>query len=201
MSRLVLERVSTKRFGAADRRSTSVDSRVAHGTFVCLLGPSGCGKTTLLRMIAGLEEPSAGRILLDGDRHHRLAAHQRDFGMVFQSLALFPHLTVGDNIAYPLRIRGVGREREQEARVRRASGARASARPRRPADREAFGRPAPARRDRPRAGALAEALPARRAALGARRQAARGDAGGAAPAAAAASASPPSSSPTTSARR
>ena len=58
-------------------------------------------------MIAGLEAPSAGRILIDGDDITRLAAHQRDFGMVFQSLALFPHLTVGENIAYPLRIRGV----------------------------------------------------------------------------------------------
>jgi putative spermidine/putrescine transport system ATP-binding protein len=60
-------------------------------------------------MIAGLEEPSAGRILIDGADITRLEAHQRDFGMVFQSLALFPHLSVGENIAYPLRIRGVGK--------------------------------------------------------------------------------------------
>src|SRR5690606_18079695 len=80
-------------------------------------GPSGCGKTTLLRMIAGLEEPSSGRILLDGTDITGVPAHQRDFGMVFQSLALFPHLSVGGNIAYPLRIRGA-RRAEQEARVR-----------------------------------------------------------------------------------
>src|SRR6188768_1522772 len=114
MSGLVLDHL-TKRFGVL----TAVDDvalSVAHGTFVCLLGPSGCGKTTLLRMIAGLEEPSAGRILIDGADITRLKAHQLDFGMVFQSLALFPHLTVGENIAYPLRIRGAGKA-EQAARA------------------------------------------------------------------------------------
>ena len=114
MSGLVLDHL-TKRFGAL----TAVDDvelAVAHGTFVCLLGPSGCGKTTLLRMIAGLEEPSAGRILLDAEDITRLDAHRRDFGMVFQSLALFPHLNVRENIAYPLRIRGAVWA-EQRARV------------------------------------------------------------------------------------
>jgi putative spermidine/putrescine transport system ATP-binding protein len=114
MSGLVLDHL-TKRFGplaAVDDVALSV----AHGTFVCLLGPSGCGKTTLLRMIAGLEEPTAGRILIDSTDITRLDAHQRDFGMVFQSLALFPHLAVGDNIAYPLRIRGVAKA-EQASRV------------------------------------------------------------------------------------
>ncbi|MCY4240702.1 MAG: ABC transporter ATP-binding protein [Rhodobacter sp.] len=76
------------------------------GKFVCLLGPSGCGKTTLLRLIAGLEAPTAGRILFDGVDLSRVPAHDRDIGMVFQSLALFPHLTVAENVAYPLRIRG-----------------------------------------------------------------------------------------------
>jgi putative spermidine/putrescine transport system ATP-binding protein len=114
MSGLVIEGVS-KSFGAmtaVDR----VDLHVPNGTFVCILGPSGCGKTTLLRMIAGLEEPSEGRILVDGRDLTDLPAHKRDFGMVFQSLALFPHLTVGQNIAYPLRIRSVSRE-EQRRRV------------------------------------------------------------------------------------
>ena len=114
MSGLVLEAVS-KRFGAAlatDRASLSVP----HGTFVCLLGPSGCGKTTLLRMIAGLEQPSEGRILLDGADVTDVPAHRRNFGMVFQSLALFPHLTVGQNVAYPLRIRGAAAA-EQQKRV------------------------------------------------------------------------------------
>jgi putative spermidine/putrescine transport system ATP-binding protein len=114
MSGLVLEGI-TKRFGAL----TAVDDvslTVPNGTFVCLLGPSGCGKTTLLRMIAGLEEPTAGRILIDGANITGLPTHKRDFGMVFQSLALFPHLNVGENIAYPLRIRGRSRS-EQTARA------------------------------------------------------------------------------------
>ena len=114
MSGLLLERL-TKRFGLL----TAVDDvtlAVPDGAFVCLLGPSGCGKTTLLRMIAGLEAPDAGRIVVDGADIARLDAHQRDFGMVFQSLALFPHLSVGGNIAYPLRIRGVG-EAQQRRRV------------------------------------------------------------------------------------
>jgi putative spermidine/putrescine transport system ATP-binding protein len=103
----------TKRFGnftAVD----NVDLDVPHGTFVCLLGPSGCGKTTLLRMIAGLEEPSLGAVLLDGKDITHLPTHKRNLGMVFQSLALFPHLTVGENIAYPLRIRGVDPKTQRE---------------------------------------------------------------------------------------
>ena len=83
-----------------------VDFTIPEGKFVCLLGPSGCGKTTLLRLIAGLEAPTAGRILFDGVDLSDISAHNRDFGMVFQSLALFPHLTVEENIAYPLKIRG-----------------------------------------------------------------------------------------------
>ncbi|KRA00047.1 ABC transporter ATP-binding protein [Mesorhizobium sp. Root157] len=105
----------TKKFGdfsAVD----NVNLTVPHGTFVCLLGPSGCGKTTLLRMIAGLEEPTGGAIVLDGDDITALPTHKRNLGMVFQSLALFPHLSVGDNIAYALRIRGKPKE-EQRKRV------------------------------------------------------------------------------------
>lgn len=114
MSGLELRDV-TKRFGTF----TAVDSislDVPDGTFVCLLGPSGCGKTTLLRMIAGLEEPSEGSILIDGADITPVPTHKRNLGMVFQSLALFPHLDVGQNIAYPLRIRGVDAAR-QKARV------------------------------------------------------------------------------------
>ncbi|MCV0425712.1 MAG: ABC transporter ATP-binding protein [Roseibium sp.] len=106
----------TKRFGTV----TAVDDitlTVADGTFVCLLGPSGCGKTTLLRMIAGLEDPTSGDIRLQGERLNDTPAHRRNLGMVFQSLALFPHLNVGENIAYPLRIRG-GSPASCEARVR-----------------------------------------------------------------------------------
>lgn len=110
-------RALSKRFNsftALNRISLSV----AQGQFVCLLGPSGCGKSTLLRIIAGLEEPSEGQILLDGQDIAGVPAHRRDFGMVFQSLALFPHLSVAENIAYPLAIRGVAKAR-QAAEVER----------------------------------------------------------------------------------
>jgi ABC-type Fe3+/spermidine/putrescine transport system ATPase subunit len=78
---------------------------VAPGEFVTFLGPSGCGKTTLLRMLAGLEKPDAGEILVDGRAIERLPAHRRRVGMVFQNYALFPHLTVFENAAYSLRVR------------------------------------------------------------------------------------------------
>ncbi|UXN67016.1 ABC transporter ATP-binding protein (plasmid) [Phyllobacterium sp. A18/5-2] len=112
MSGLVLNNV-TKQFGTFTAVE-NVQLAVPHGTFVCLLGPSGCGKTTLLRMIAGLEDPTNGAILLDGADITRVPTHKRNLGMVFQSLALFPHLSVGENIAYPLRIRGAAREDQQK---------------------------------------------------------------------------------------
>ncbi|MGQ7847258.1 ABC transporter ATP-binding protein [Granulosicoccus sp. 3-233] len=93
-----------KNFGKhAALRDVTLD--IASGELICLLGPSGCGKTTLLRIIAGLESASRGSITLDGEDLMQQAAHQRNFGMVFQSLALFPHLTVEDNITYGLRLR------------------------------------------------------------------------------------------------
>ena len=85
----------------------NVNLLIPNGRFVCFLGPSGCGKTTLLRLVAGLEHPTQGRIVLEGKEITEQPAHQRNFGMVFQSLALFPHLSVGDNIAYSLRVRKV----------------------------------------------------------------------------------------------
>jgi putative spermidine/putrescine transport system ATP-binding protein len=105
----------TKRFGVFTA-VRDVSLAVPNGRFVCLLGPSGCGKTTLLRMVAGLEAPDAGAILLDGQDITAVPTHRRELGMVFQSLALFPHLNVGENIAYPLKIRGVGKA-ERDARV------------------------------------------------------------------------------------
>jgi putative spermidine/putrescine transport system ATP-binding protein len=93
-----------KHFGSVVA-ARDVNLHIPHGRFVCFLGPSGCGKTTLLRLIAGLEHPTRGRILLEERDITDQPAHQRNFGMVFQSLALFPHLTVGDNIAYSLKIR------------------------------------------------------------------------------------------------
>jgi multiple sugar transport system ATP-binding protein len=82
---------------------------IREGEFVSLLGPSGCGKTTTLRMLAGLEQPTAGRILIGPRDVTDLPPAKRDIAMVFQSYALYPHMTVAENIAYPLRKRGVPR--------------------------------------------------------------------------------------------
>jgi putative spermidine/putrescine transport system ATP-binding protein len=116
MSGLVLDGIA-KSFGTVVALH-ELSLTIPQGKFVCLLGPSGCGKTTLLRLVAGLDLPSAGRIRLDGADITDLPAHRRDFGMVFQSLALFPHLSVGENIAYPLRIRGASKA-DQAAEVTR----------------------------------------------------------------------------------
>nr|WP_319249496.1 ABC transporter ATP-binding protein [uncultured Celeribacter sp.] len=105
MTELRIEGLS-KDFGTF-RALDTVSLDIPSGKFVCLLGPSGCGKTTLLRVIAGLETPSEGRVHVGGSDHTEVPTHKRGMGMVFQSLALFPHLDVADNIAYPLAIRGV----------------------------------------------------------------------------------------------
>ena len=93
--------------------------QVSRGEFVSLLGPSGSGKTTTLMMLAGFETPTHGHIVLDGKRLDDKPPHQRDIGMVFQNYALFPHLTIAENVAFPLSVRHVSKS-EQQARVRRA---------------------------------------------------------------------------------
>src|SRR2546421_5994813 len=103
MAFLELEDI-TKHFG----RNTAVDHidlSVEQGEFLTLLGPSGCGKTTILRMVAGFETPSEGTILLDGEDITLRAANKRPMGMVFQSYALFPHLTAEQNIAFGMSIK------------------------------------------------------------------------------------------------
>jgi ABC-type Fe3+/spermidine/putrescine transport system ATPase subunit len=88
----------------------SVNLTVTEGEIVCLLGPSGCGKTTLLRVVAGLEQPDAGRLLLDGEDLVRVPVHRRNFGLMFQEFALFPHRSVGENIAFGLRMGAAGKQ-------------------------------------------------------------------------------------------
>jgi spermidine/putrescine transport system ATP-binding protein len=99
----------TKRFDDAVAVD-SVDLAVRSGEFLSLLGPSGCGKTTTLRLIAGFEQPDEGAILIDGSDVAGLPPYKRDVNTVFQSYALFPHLSVLDNVAYGLKQRGLSRE-------------------------------------------------------------------------------------------
>src|SRR4030088_598630 len=98
----------TKLFGAT-RAVDRVSLTIEPGSMVALLGPSGCGKTTTLRMIAGLAEPSAGEIFLDERSITRVPVHRRNIGMLFQNYALFPHMTVAENIAFGLETRGIKR--------------------------------------------------------------------------------------------
>ncbi|WP_308462127.1 ABC transporter ATP-binding protein [Mesorhizobium sp. INR15] len=93
-----------------------VDLDISRGEFLTFLGPSGSGKTTLLMILAGFEKPSTGMVTKDGVDITGVSADRRNFGMVFQGYALFPHMTVADNIGFPLRVRGI-LKRERQARV------------------------------------------------------------------------------------
>src|SRR5262244_1852068 len=95
-----------------------VDVVIEPGEFFSLLGPSGCGKTTLLRMIAGFEEPTSGRICIGGADMTGVDPHKRPVNLVFQSYALFPHLSVFDNIAFGLRAQGTVEKAEIPAKVK-----------------------------------------------------------------------------------
>ncbi len=109
-----------KSFGGVTAVS-DLDLHVPDGCFLALLGPSGCGKTTALRMLAGLEEPSSGRVSIGDDDVTRLPPKDRDVAMVFQSYALYPHKSVRDNIAYPLRARRVPKSEHAERVARVAA--------------------------------------------------------------------------------
>src|SRR5207253_120386 len=102
-----------KRFGAADAL-IDLDLHAPDGCFLVMLGPSGCGKTTALRLLAGLEEPTSGRMFIGHRDVTLLQPRQRDIAMVFQSYALYPHKTVAENIEYPLRIRRLTQTDRQE---------------------------------------------------------------------------------------
>ena len=114
MSKLVIDRLSKRFSGTVAVADVSV--AVGDGELLCLLGPSGCGKSTVLRMVAGFENPSEGRVLIDGEDVVALPPERRPTGMVFQSHALWSHMTVAQNIAFGLRLRGLARA-EVKARV------------------------------------------------------------------------------------
>jgi len=108
-----------KTYDGVTRVVDHLDLDIARGEFLTLLGPSGSGKTTTLMMLAGFEAPTAGEILLEGRAIGRLPPHRREIGMVFQHYALFPHMTVADNVGFPLSVRGLARD-EIAARVQKA---------------------------------------------------------------------------------
>ena len=104
----------TKRYGdAAAVKALTLD--IPRGSFFSLLGPSGCGKTTTLRLIAGFELPDEGDVFIRDTRVNDIPPYRRDFAMVFQNFALFPHLTVADNVAFGLRMSGIGRQERTAA--------------------------------------------------------------------------------------
>ena len=104
MSEIVLDGI-TKRYQDGTTAVRSLDLSIADGELMVLVGPSGCGKTTALRMVAGLEEITDGTILIDGQPVNDMEPRDRDIAMVFQSYALYPHLTVRDNMAFSLKYR------------------------------------------------------------------------------------------------
>jgi len=104
----------TKRFGNMVVAVKDFNIEIQDGDFVSLLGPSGCGKTTVLRCIAGFEQPDEGEILFYGKIINNLPPEKRDLGMVFQSYALFPNMTVGENVAFPMRLQGKPKEEQRK---------------------------------------------------------------------------------------
>src|SRR5688500_8216426 len=106
MAEIILDKV-TKSFPDGTVAVQEFDLEIADGEFLILVGPSGCGKSTTLNMIAGLEDISSGELRIDGRRVNEKAPKDRDMAMVFQSYALYPNMTVRENIAFPLRLRKV----------------------------------------------------------------------------------------------
>src|SRR5215468_10066670 len=104
----------TKRYGGAAVAVDDLSIEIGEGELVSLLGPSGCGKTTTLRSIAGFVEPDTGAILFDGVDVTTLAPERRDIGMVFQNYALFPHMTVRENLRFGLEMRRIGKQEMAE---------------------------------------------------------------------------------------
>ena len=110
----------TKRFGKSVLAVKDVNLDVKDGEFLVLLGPSGCGKTTTMRMIAGLEEVTEGTILIDGQDVTDLPPRKRNISMIFQNYAVWPHMTVYDNIAYALKLKKMKKEEKKAKAVKKA---------------------------------------------------------------------------------
>ena len=118
MGRIVLENV-TKSFGETEV-IPPLNLEIEDGEFAVFVGPSGCGKSTLLRLIAGLEDTTSGRVLIDGEDVTEVSPSKRGLAMVFQTYALYPHMTVRKNIAFPMRMAGLSQE-EQDKRINAAA--------------------------------------------------------------------------------
>ena len=183
MAQITLDGI-TKRYPDGYEAVKNMSLEIEDGEFVILVGPSGCGKSTALRMIAGLEDITDGELRIGDDVVNDKAPKDRDIAMVFQNYALYPHMTVRDNMGFALKLRGADKSRDRPEGRRRGADPRPRAAPRPPA-RQPVGRPAPARGHGPRDRARPGRLPHGRAALEPRRQAPRADAhrGGAHPAA------------------
>jgi multiple sugar transport system ATP-binding protein len=116
MAEITLDRL-TKVYGDGTRAVSDLDLEIADGEFVVLVGPSGCGKTSALRMVAGLEPITDGRVVIGGEVVNKLPPKDRDIAMIFQNYALYPHMSAFDNMAFGLKLRGMKRER-RGARVK-----------------------------------------------------------------------------------
>ncbi len=97
-----------KHFGET-RAVDGINLTIPDGAYCCVIGPSGCGKTTILRMIAGHEHPTSGNVMIGGQAVEGMTPVQRGTSMMFQSYALFPHLSVADNVSFSLKVKGVGK--------------------------------------------------------------------------------------------
>jgi multiple sugar transport system ATP-binding protein len=120
MATVVFENASRTYPGSATPAINKLNLEVKNGEFLVLVGPSGCGKSTLLRMLAGLEEVDEGRILIGGKDVTQVAPKDRDIAMVFQSYALYPHMSVAENMGFALKIAGIAKE-ERDRRVLEAA--------------------------------------------------------------------------------
>ncbi len=119
MAEISLQKL-TKVYGDGTRAVSELDLEIEDGEFVVLVGPSGCGKTSALRMVAGLEPITEGRVLIGGEIVNRLPPKDRDIAMIFQNYALYPHMSAFDNMAFGLKLRGMKRDRRGE-RVKSAA--------------------------------------------------------------------------------